>query len=40
MNWDNIVILFKMENLVYWVVTMMVVILTTIKQFNKQDEKK
>ena len=28
-----------MENLIYWVVTMVVVILTTIKQFNRQDRK-
>jgi len=28
-----------MENLIYWIVTMVVVILTTIKQFNRQDRK-
>ena len=28
-----------MENLIYWIVTMVVVILTTIKQFNRQDKK-
>ncbi len=39
MNWDNIMIFFRMENLIYWIVTMVVVILTTIKQFNKQGEK-
>jgi len=37
MNWENIISLFRMENLVYWIVTMVVVILTTIKQFNRQD---
>lgn len=37
MEWDNIIDLFRMENLVYWIVTMVVVILTTIKQFNKQE---
>ena len=31
--------LFQIENLVYIVVTIMVVVLTTIKQFNKQSEK-
>lgn len=30
---------FRMENLIYWIVTMVVVILTTIKQFNRQDKK-
>ena len=39
MNWDNIVNLFKMENLIYWIVTMVVVILTTIKQFNRQEKR-
>lgn len=39
MNWDNIFSLFRMENLIYWVVTMVVVILTTIKQFNRQERK-
>jgi len=38
MDWDNLLHLFRMENLIYWVVTMVVVILTTIKQFNKQDK--
>lgn len=38
MNWDNLLHLFRMENLIYWIVTMVVVILTTIKQFNKQDK--
>jgi len=28
-----------MENLIYWIVTMVVVFLTTIKQFNKQERK-
>lgn len=28
-----------MENLIYWIVTMVVVILTTIKQFNRQEER-
>jgi hypothetical protein len=27
-----------MENLIYWIVTMVVVILTTIKQFSKQEK--
>jgi len=39
MNWDNLLSLFRMENLVYWIVTMVVVILTTIKQFNRQEQK-
>lgn len=39
MSWDNVIDIFKMQNLIYWVVTMIVVILTTIKQFNKQDKK-
>ena len=28
-----------MENLIYWIVTAVVVILTTIKQFNRQENK-
>lgn len=39
MNWDNLLSLFKMENLIYWIVTMVVVIMTTIKQFNRQERK-
>jgi hypothetical protein len=39
MNWDNVLSLFRVENIVYWVVTMIVVIMTTIKQFNKQEKK-
>ena len=39
MGWDNLIAFFRMENLVYWIVTMVVVILTTIKQFNRQDQK-
>jgi len=38
-GWDNLIAFFRMENLVYWIVTMVVVILTTIKQFNRQDQK-
>jgi len=38
MDWTNIIDLFKMENLIYWVVTMVVVILTTIRQFNRQEK--
>jgi len=38
MDWDNLLQLFRMENLIYWVVTMIVVILTTIKQFNRQEK--
>jgi len=38
-SWDNVIDIFKMQNLIYWIVTMIVVILTTIKQFNKQDKK-
>ena len=38
MDWDNLLHLFRMENLIYWIVTMVVVILTTIKQFSKQDK--
>jgi predicted lactoylglutathione lyase len=30
----------KQENLVYLIVTVVVIILTTIKQFNKQEQKK
>ena len=37
--WDNLITFFRMENLIYWIVTMVVVILTTIKQFNRQDRK-
>ena len=37
--WDNIQSLFRMENLIYWIVTMVVVIMTTIKQFNRQERK-
>ncbi len=39
MDWDNLITFFRMENLIYWIVTMVVVILTTIKQFNRQDKK-
>lgn len=39
MDWNNVGYLFRMENLIYWLVTMILVILTTIKQFNKQDKK-
>ena len=39
LNWENILNLFKFENIIYWIVSMIVVILTTIKQFNKQDKK-
>ena len=39
MNWDNLLSLFRMENLIYWIVTMVVVIMTTIKQFNRQEKK-
>ncbi|MCF7930495.1 MAG: hypothetical protein K9L02_03180 [Acholeplasmataceae bacterium] len=38
MDWDNLLHLFRMENLIYWIVTMVVVILTTIKQFNRQEK--
>jgi len=38
MDLDNLLHLFRMENLIYWIVTMVVVILTTIKQFNRQDK--
>jgi hypothetical protein len=38
MDWDNLLNLFRMENLIYWIVTMIVVILTTIKQFNRQEK--
>lgn len=38
MDWNNLLHLFRMENLIYWVVTMVVVILTTIKQFNRQEK--
>lgn len=39
LNWENILNLFKFENIIYWIVSMIVVILTTIKQFNKQERK-
>ena len=39
MDWSNIIDLFRMQNLIYWIVTMVVVVLTTIKQFNKQQKK-
>jgi len=39
LDWDNLITFFRMENLIYWIVTMVVVILTTIKQFNRQDKK-
>ena len=39
MSWDNLLDIFKMQNLIYWIVTMIVVVLTTIKQFNKQEKK-
>jgi uncharacterized spore protein YtfJ len=38
-DWDNITEVFRMQNLIYWVVTMVVVILTTIKQFSQQEKK-
>lgn len=38
MDWDNLLHLFRMENLIYWIVTMVVVILTTIKQFSRQEK--
>ena len=40
MEWNSLLDIFKMQNLIYWIVTMVVVVLTTIKQFNKQDRKK
>ena len=39
MDWKNIFVLFKLENVIYWIVSMVVVIITTIKQFNKQEKK-
>ena len=39
MEWNSLLDIFKMQNLIYWIVTMVVVVLTTIKQFNKQDKK-
>ena len=39
MNWENILHLIRYDNIIYWIVTMVVVILTTIKQFNKQEIK-
>jgi uncharacterized spore protein YtfJ len=38
-DWDSITEVFRMQNLIYWVVTMVVVILTTIKQFSQQEKK-
>lgn len=40
MEWDNILILFRLENMIYWIVSIVVIVLTTIRQFNKQDKKK
>ena len=39
MEWNSLLDIFRMQNLIYWIVTMVVVVLTTIKQFNKQDKK-
>lgn len=39
MDWKNIFVIFKIESIIYWVVSMIVVIITTIKQFNKQEKK-
>lgn len=39
MHWENILHLIRFDNIIYWVVTMVIVILTTIKQFNKQEIK-
>jgi uncharacterized spore protein YtfJ len=38
-DWDSITEVFRMQNLIYWVVTMVVLILTTIKQFSQQEKK-
>jgi len=38
MDWSNLIDIFRMQNLIYWIVTMVVVVLTTIKQFNKQEK--
>ena len=38
MDWDNLIHLFRMENLIYWIVTVIVVVLSTIKQFSKQEK--
>jgi hypothetical protein len=39
MDWNNIVSVARLENIIYWIVSMVVVVLTTIKQFNKQEKK-
>lgn len=39
MEWNNILNLFRLDNVIYWIVSMVVVVLTTIKQFNKQERK-
>ena len=39
MNWNNVLHVLRLENIIYWVVTMVVVVMTTIKQFNKQEKK-
>ena len=39
MSLENILDLFRLENIIYWIVTMVVIIMTTIKQFNKQEKK-
>ncbi len=38
MDWDKITEIFRMQDLIFWIVTMIVVILTTIKQFNRQEK--
>lgn len=38
MDWDKILEVFRMQDFIFWVVTMVVVILTTIKQFNRQEK--
>ncbi len=39
LDWSNILNLFKFESAIYWIVSIVVVVLTTIKQFNKQEKK-
>lgn len=36
MDYETVI---RLDNIIYWVVTMVIVVLTTIKQFNRQEKK-
>ncbi|MFH5880871.1 hypothetical protein [Liberiplasma polymorphum] len=36
MDYETVI---RLDNIIYWVVTMVIVVLTTIKQFNRQERK-